>query len=83
MEKGTFEKGQSIPLAFRAEDALKEAVADAIAAHSRAGVPIVVWRYGKVVKVPVDQIEIREPAAEYKTIYGKDKSGEEDENTNA
>jgi len=56
MEKGTFEKGQSIPLAFRAEDALKEAVADAIAAHKRAGVPIVVWRYGKVVKVPVDQI---------------------------
>ena len=73
MEKGIFEKRQSIPLAFRAEEALKEAVADAIAAHRRAGVPIVVWRNGKVVKVPVDQIEIREPGAEYST------KGREDE----
>ena len=73
MEKGTFEKGQRIPLAFRAEDALKEAVADAIAAHRRAGVPIAVWRNGKVSKVHADQIEIREPAAEYKNHSEKDK----------
>ncbi|MBW1728658.1 MAG: hypothetical protein JRJ62_14020 [Deltaproteobacteria bacterium] len=68
MEKDSLEDRQSIPLAFRAEQALKEAVAD-----TRAGVPIVVWRYGKVVKVPVDQIEIREPAAEYKNLNEKDK----------
>jgi len=72
MEKGIFEKRQSIPLAFRAEEALKEAVSDAIAAHRRAGVPIVVWRNGKVVKVPVDQIEIRESGAEYSTNDRKD-----------
>jgi hypothetical protein len=53
--------------------ALKEAVADAIAAHRRAGVPIAVWRYGEVVKVPVDQIEVREPAAEYRTFNEKNK----------
>ena len=73
MEKDSLEDRQSIPLAFRAERALKEAVAEAIAAHTRAGVPIVVWRYGKVVKVPVDQIEIREPAAEYKNTNEKNK----------
>ncbi len=73
MEKGTFEKRQSIPLAFRAEEALKEAVADAIAAHRRAGVPIAIWRNGKVFNVHADQIEIREPAAEYKNPSEKDK----------
>jgi hypothetical protein len=64
---------QSIPLAFRAEQALKEAVAEAIAAHTRAGVAIVAWRYGKVFKVPVDQLEIREQAAEYKDLNEKGK----------
>ena len=72
MEKDSLDDRQSIPLAFRAEQALKEAVAEAIVAHTRAGVPIVVWRYGKVVKVPVDQIEIREPAAEYRSLNEKD-----------
>ena len=73
MEKDSLEDLKNISLAFRAEQALKEAVAEAIAAHKRAGIPIVVWRYGKVVKVPVDQIEIREPAAEYKNLNEKDK----------
>jgi len=73
MEKDSLDDRQSIPLAFRAEQALKEAVAEAITAHTRAGVPIVVWHYGKVVKVPVDQIAIREPAAEYKNTSEKDK----------
>ena len=73
MEKDSLNDRQSIPLAFRAEDALKEAVADAIAAHRRAGVPIAVWRNGKVSKVHADQIEIREPAAEYKNNSEKDK----------
>lgn len=51
MEKDSLDDRQSIPLAFRAEQALKEAVAEAIAAHTRAGVPIAVWRNGKVSKV--------------------------------
>ena len=42
MKKG--EKGMSdIPLEIRAEEALKEAVAKAIADHKRNGDPIVVW----------------------------------------
>ena len=73
MEKDSLNDRQSIPLAFSAEQALKEAVAEAIAAHTRAGVPIAVWRNGKVFKVHADQIEIREPAAEYKNPSEKDK----------
>ena len=60
-------------MAFRAEDALKKAVARAIADHKRTGDPIVVWRYGEVVKIPADQIEVREPDAEYRTLDKKDK----------
>ena len=59
-------------MAFRAEDALKKAVARAIADHKRTGDPIVVWRDGEVVKIPADQIEVREPDAEYRTLDKKD-----------
>ena len=52
-------------MAFLAEEALKKAVARTIADHKRTGDPIVIWRNGKVVKVPADQIEVREPEAEY------------------
>ena len=47
------------------EYVLKKAVADAIADHKRSGNSIVVWRDGKAVKIPADQIEIREVQAEY------------------
>ncbi len=72
MKKG--EKSTSdIPLEIRAEKALKEAVAEAIANHKRDGDPIVVWQDGKVVKIAVDRIEIGERAAEYKKTCKKDK----------
>jgi ABC-type proline/glycine betaine transport system ATPase subunit len=54
-----------IPLAIRAEEALKEAVAEAIADHKRTGDPIVIWKDGTVVRVPADQIVVKEPEAEY------------------
>jgi len=60
-------------MVFRAEEALKKAVAKAIADHKRTGDPIIVWRDGKVIKVPAEQIEVRKPVAEYKT---PDKEGE-------
>jgi hypothetical protein len=62
-----------MPMAFRAEEALKKAVARAIADHKRTGDPIVVWQNGSVVKIPPEQIEVREPAAEYKTPNRKSK----------
>ena len=60
-------------MAFRAEEALKKAVARTIADHKRTGDPIVIWRDGKVVKIPAPQIEIREPETEYKVLDKKDK----------
>ena len=49
----------------QAHEALRRAVAEAIAEHRRNGVPIAIWRNGKVVRIPADQIEVREPQIEY------------------
>ncbi len=56
---------KDIPIRERAEKALKKAVADAIADHKGLGDPIVIWRDGKVVKIPADQIDLRENQAGY------------------
>jgi hypothetical protein len=58
-------------LAYKAEEALRKAVAEAIAEHRRNGVPIAVWRNGKVVRIPADQIEVREPQVEYTVSHKK------------
>jgi len=58
-------KKASVLLAYKAEEALRKAVAEAIAEHQRNGVPIAIWRNGKVVRIPADQIEVREPEMEY------------------
>lgn len=52
-------------LAYQGEQALKEAVAEAIAEHKRKGIPIAILRNGRVVRIPAEQIEVREPEAEY------------------
>jgi hypothetical protein len=38
--------------------AFRRATRDALLAHKRAGVPIAVWRDGKVVTIPAEEIEI-------------------------
>jgi len=58
-------------LAYKAEEALRKAVAEAIAEHRRNGVPIAIWRDGKVVRIPADQIEVREPQVEYRVSRKK------------
>ena len=40
------------------ERALREAVTQALIRHKRLGTPIVVWRDGKVVWIPAEEIEI-------------------------
>lgn len=60
-------------LAYRAEKALKRAVAKAIAEHRRNGIPIAIWRDGKVIRIPADQIEVREPQTEYTPFRKKRK----------
>ena len=60
-------------MAFRAEEAMRKAVANVIADHKRTGDPIVIWRDGKVVKIPADQIELHEPEVEYGNSKDKGK----------
>ena len=55
-------------LAYRAEEALKVAVAEAIAEHRRNGIPIAVWRNGKVVRLHTDQKDVREEQSKYKKV---------------
>jgi hypothetical protein len=38
--------------------AFRRATRDALLAHKQAGVPIAVWRDGKVVTIPAEEIEI-------------------------
>ena len=57
-----------IPIEIRAESALREAVANAITEHKRAGVPITIWHDGKVVQIPPDQIEVHEEQNEYEIL---------------
>jgi hypothetical protein len=66
-------KRAGVPLEKLAEEALKEAVAEAIAEHKRAGHPIAVWRNGKVVIVPPDQIVVPEVHAKYSASRKKRK----------
>jgi hypothetical protein len=60
------EKGRSkvdiskLPLKVKAEMALKEAVAEAIAEHKRRGNPIAIWRDGKAVWIPPEEIVVPE-----------------------
>jgi hypothetical protein len=49
----------------QAHEAFRKAVAEAIAEHRLHGIPIAIWRDGKVVRIPADQIEVREPQTEY------------------
>lgn len=51
-------KTDEMTLEIMAEKALKEAVAEAIAEHKLRGHPIVVWRDGKVVSIPPEEIVV-------------------------
>lgn len=49
---------EKMPLHIMAEKALREAVAGAIAEHKLRGHPIIIWRDGKVVSIPPEEIAI-------------------------
>ncbi len=49
---------RDLPLKVKAEMALKEAVAEALAEHKRLGNPIVVWRNGRAVWIPSEEIVV-------------------------
>ena len=60
-------------LEYKAKEALRKAVAEAFAEHRRNGVPIAILDNGKVVRIPPDQIEVREPQVEYTVSHKKRK----------
>ena len=45
-----------LPISERGLIALKAAIKKAIEEHAREGLPIYVWRDGKVVEIPPDQL---------------------------
>jgi hypothetical protein len=73
MKNRSAEKGrmEGIPLHIKAEMALKEAVAEAIAEHKLRGHPIVVWRDGKVVTVPPEEIKVQATTVKDKATVRK------------
>jgi hypothetical protein len=58
------ENGRDIGELFQDDEliqqALDQAVADALLDHKRAGNPISVWRDGKVVWIPPEEIPVRD-----------------------
>jgi hypothetical protein len=48
-----------LPLEERALMALKAAVENVIEEHAREGLPMYVWRDGKVVAVPAEELRVR------------------------
>jgi hypothetical protein len=51
---------RDLPLKVKTEMALKEAVAEALAEHKRRGNTIAVWRNGKAVWIPPEEIVVTE-----------------------
>jgi hypothetical protein len=47
------------PLEVRAEMALKAAVEKVWEEHAREGLPIIIWRDGKIVEVPPEEVRAR------------------------
>lgn len=74
----------NLPLNVRAEMALREAVRGALAENAQLGLPAYIWRDGKVVAVPPE--EIREflakpepPLATLQAIRGESETGSKSE----
>lgn len=42
------------------QDAMRQAIRDAVRTHKLLGHPIVIWKDGKVVVVPAEEIELEE-----------------------
>jgi DhnA family fructose-bisphosphate aldolase class Ia len=44
------------------DEAMNEAVAEAVRKHQQAGMPLVVWRNGRVEHIPAEMIKVQTPA---------------------
>jgi len=64
MSKPQIDLEQILSDKTRIETAVRRAVWEAIARHKRAGNPIAVWRDGRVVLIPADEIVPFTPGAD-------------------
>lgn len=72
-----------LPLNVRAEMALREAVREALEENVRLGLPAYIWRDGKVVAVPPEEIKefLAKPPSPLQTLQnGVDGTHESDDN---
>lgn len=53
---------KNMSLGDMAEEALRKAVARVVEEHRKSGEPLAVWRDGKAVRVPADQLQRYEEA---------------------
>jgi hypothetical protein len=61
-------KRNALSLTQKAMQALTDAVAKAVEDHRRRGIPLAVWRNGRVVSIPATQVgELRETPIPYRT----------------
>ncbi|MBM4045787.1 MAG: hypothetical protein FJ279_11785 [Planctomycetes bacterium] len=56
----------NLDLIRKADAALRKAVADVVREHKRRGESLTVWRDGKVVEIPPEELVVREPSVEYR-----------------
>lgn len=53
-----------LPLEVRAEMAMKAAFQKMVREHARAGLPVILWRDGKVVEVPAKELLDQDSSSE-------------------
>jgi len=63
---------KNMSLGEMAEEALKKAVARVVEEHRKSGEPLAVWRNGKVVRVPADQLQGYEEAPGSESLQARD-----------
>ncbi|MFH1912299.1 MAG: hypothetical protein ABIK91_09810 [Pseudomonadota bacterium] len=63
---------KNMSLGEMAEEALKKAVARVVEEHRKSGEPLAVWRDGKVVRVPADQLQGYEEASGSESALARD-----------
>ena len=68
MKEETTSAPPSPAIPLLAYEALKVAVAEAIAQHKRMGQPIVVLKEGRIVSIPPDQIRVQDPQDSYRPM---------------
>lgn len=63
---------KNMSLGDMADEALRKAVARVVEEHRRSGEPLAVWRDGKVVRVPADQLQGYEEAPSSESAPARD-----------